>query len=64
MDLSALSARFALTAAELCDPDKLAFYTAQNLVWQRGARIGATADGMPLLEALLGELVPASLVAA
>ena len=64
VDLTALSARFALTASELCDPVKLAFYTAQGLVWQRGDRIGASAEGMPLLEALLGELVPAELVAA
>lgn len=63
VDLAALGARFGLTAAQLCDPAKLAFYTGQGLVWQRRARIGASADGMPLLEALLGELVPAELVA-
>ena len=51
---AALGARFGLDSAHLCDPDKLTFYTAQGLVWQRGARIGASADGMPLLEALLG----------
>ncbi len=62
VDLAALGARFALTEAQLCDPAKLEFYTGQGLVWQRGARIGASADGMPLLEALLGELVPAELV--
>ena len=63
IDLAALGARFGLDSAQLCDPAKLAFYTAQGLVWQRGARIGASAQGMPLLEALLGELVPAELVA-
>lgn len=63
VDLAALGARFALSEAQLCDPAKLAFYTGQELVWQRGGRIGASAQGMPLLEALLGELVPAELVA-
>lgn len=63
VDLAVLATRFGLTEAELCDPAKLAFYRAQGLVWQRDARIGASAQGMPLLEALLGELVPAELVA-
>ena len=62
VDLAVLATRFGLTEAELCDPAKLAFYRAQGLVWQRDARIGASAQGMPLLEALLGELVPAELV--
>ena len=44
VDLAALATRFGLTEAELCDPAKLAFYRAQGLVWQRGARIGARAN--------------------
>jgi len=64
LDLSALSARFGLEGAALCDPAKLAFYATQGLTWQNGSRIGVTPAGMPLLDALLGELVPAGLVAA
>ena len=64
VDLSALSARFSLPRDALCDPAKLAFYAAQGLAWQRGTRIGVTAAGMPLLDGLLGELVPAKLVEA
>ncbi len=64
VDLSALSVRFSLPRDALCDPAKLAFYAAQGLAWQRGTRIGVTAAGMPLLDGLLGELVPAKLVEA
>lgn len=64
VDLSALAARFALPAQALCDPAKLAFYTAQGLCWQKDGRIGVTDGGMPLLDGLLAELVPAGLLAA
>ena len=64
VDLAAMSRRFGLDAAELCDRAKLDFYAAQELVWSDGARMGVTPQGMPLLDALLGELVPAGLVAA
>jgi oxygen-independent coproporphyrinogen-3 oxidase len=62
VDLSVLSARFGLTAEELCNPAKLAFYAHQGLTWQDGPRIGVSEAGMPLLDGLLGELVPAELV--
>ena len=64
VDLAALAARFGLAPADLCRADKLAFYAAQGLCWQRGGCIGVTPAGMPLLDALLGELVPAELVEA
>ncbi len=64
LDLTKLADRFGLTGEALCDPDKLAFYTRQGLCWQRGERIGVSPAGMPLLDALLGELVPAELVSA
>ena len=38
-------------------------HTAKD-TWSEGARIGVAEAGMPLLDALLGELVPAALVAA
>lgn len=64
VDITALSARLYVPAEELCDADKLAFYERQGLAWRKGARLGVTAAGMPLLDALLAELVPAALVAA
>jgi oxygen-independent coproporphyrinogen-3 oxidase len=64
VDLAPLAARFGFGEAELCDPTKLAFYSRQGLTWQAGSRIGVSPAGMPLLDALLGELVPEALVAA
>lgn len=64
VDLAAKARRFGLREDQLCDPAKLAFYAGQGLAWREGARVGVTPQGMPLLDALLGELVPADLVAA
>ena len=64
VDLDTMAARFALPTDALCDPAKLAFYETQGLTWRHGTGIGVTPDGMPLLDALLGELVPAALVSA
>jgi len=64
IDLAALGRRFALAPAELVDRKGLASPLRQGLVWQDGDRLGVTEAGMPLLDALLGELVPAALLAA
>ena len=64
IDLAALAARFGLPEVELCNAAKFDFYSGQGLCWQQGARIGVTPTGMPLLDGLLGELVPAELVGA
>ncbi|MCC6924314.1 radical SAM family heme chaperone HemW [Novosphingobium sp.] len=64
VDLDALAARFGLGREELCDLAKLEFYIGQGLTWQSGTRIGVSEAGMPLLDALLGELVPEALVSA
>jgi oxygen-independent coproporphyrinogen-3 oxidase len=64
VDLAALSQRFGIGREALIDPAKLAFYETLGLAWREGDRIGITPQGMPLLDALLGELVPAALVAA
>jgi len=64
VDLAGLSQRFAIPSADLIDPAKLALYESLGLAWRDGARIGVTPQGMPLLDALLGELVPTALVAA
>ncbi len=63
VDLAALGARFSLSQNSLCDPAKLAFYASLGFLWNDGARIGVTGQGMPVLDAILGELVPAELVA-
>ncbi|MEJ5975936.1 radical SAM family heme chaperone HemW [Novosphingobium sp. PS1R-30] len=64
VDIARLAARFGLSQHQLCDPAKLTFYAGQGLTWRAGPRLGVTPQGMPLLDALLGELVPAELVAA
>jgi oxygen-independent coproporphyrinogen-3 oxidase len=63
IDLSRFSRRFGLPAEQLAVADRLEFYRGLGLVWQDGGRIGVTEEGMPLLDALLGEIVPAELVA-
>jgi len=64
IDLAAMATRFGLAPAALLDPAKAELYRQQGLVWQDGTRVGVTEAGMPLLDALLGELVPAELVEA
>ncbi len=64
VDLAKLAQRFALSESDLIDRERLRFHESLGLVWREGDRIGATAEGMPLLEALLGELVPETLAAA
>jgi oxygen-independent coproporphyrinogen-3 oxidase len=59
IDLAALSARFGLPRAGLIHPAKARFYGDLGLVRESGDRLTVTADGMPLLDALLGELVAA-----
>lgn len=64
VDLEAMSRRFAVLPSALCDEDKAGFYAAQGLIRRDGARLIVTEAGMPLLDGLLGELLPADLVAA
>jgi oxygen-independent coproporphyrinogen-3 oxidase len=64
VDLADLARRFGLEPANLCDGAKAAFYEGQGLLHREGSRVVVTEAGMPLLDGLLGELVPASLVAA
>ncbi len=64
VDLAALGARLGLPIERLCDLDRLDFYRRQGLTWRMADRIGVTAAGMPVLDALLGELVPAAPVEA
>lgn len=64
IDLAALAVRFGLAQSDLIDPAKVDFYRAQGLVWRSGPRFGVSENGMPLLDGLLGELVPVALVTA
>lgn len=64
IDLADLSKRFGLPAANMIDTDRLRLLIDLSLAWQSGDRIGVTPAGMPLLDALLGELVHGELVAA
>ena len=63
VDLAERSARLGVAPRALCDEAKLDFYIRQGLAWREGMRIGVTGTGMPLLDALLAELVPEQLVA-
>ena len=62
VDLAALGTRFGVTSDHLIDAAKLALYRDLGLARQDGARLIVTDAGMPLLDALLGELVAAELV--
>lgn len=64
VDPAALADRFGLRAAELVDRGRLSFVQSLGLAWSERGRIGVTPRGMPVLDALLGELVPAALAAA
>ena len=62
VDLAEMSRRFDVAKEDLLDDAKLALYRDLGLAWSKDERIGVTEAGMPLLDALLGELVPAELV--
>ena len=64
LDLAALATRFGTTPDALVDADRAAFYADLGFVELDGDRLTITPQGMPLLDALLAELVPAHLVAA
>lgn len=57
INLEVLGRRFGFPSEVMIDTRKLALYVDQGLVWHRGPRIGVTGRGMPLLDALLPELV-------
>ncbi|MCA0902261.1 radical SAM family heme chaperone HemW [Qipengyuania aquimaris] len=63
IDRTALTRRFDVTSVTMLDDAKLRLYRDLGLVWKKADRIGVTEAGMPLLDALLGELVSEDLVA-
>jgi oxygen-independent coproporphyrinogen-3 oxidase len=62
VDLGEMASRFGMAEAQLCNAAKARFYEQQGFVWRQGSRLGVTEQGMVLLDALLGELVPEQLV--
>ena len=62
VDLAALGARFGFAPAALIDPDKLALHRKLGLATLYGDRLTVTPAGMPLLDALLADLVAPALV--
>jgi len=64
VDLAALATRFGTEADALIDTKRAEFYAGLGFVTREGDRLTVTPQGMPLLDALLGELVSADLCAA
>ena len=64
LNLNTTGARFGIEPDHLIDPAKLALYSDLGFVRLDGPHLTVTGRGMPLLDGLLGELVPAELVAA
>lgn len=64
VDLAELGRRFGTGPVALIDADRAAFYAGLGFVIFEGTHIAITPQGMPLLDALLAELVPANLCAA
>ena len=64
LDLESLAARFNVPAETMLDAGKLQLHEGLGLVWRDREKIGVTAKGMPVLNALLADLVSAELVSA
>lgn len=64
VDCADLTSRFGFARGELIDEGKLSLHRDLGLVATEGSRIVVTDAGMPLLDALLGDLVAGELVAA
>ena len=64
IDLAVLSARFALPRGGLIEERAFARMTDLGLMWAEGSRIGVAPAGRGVLDALLGEVVADTLVAA
>jgi oxygen-independent coproporphyrinogen-3 oxidase len=62
VDLGDIAARCGVAQGDLLDPAGLERMQALGFVRQEGARLVVSDSGMPLLDALLGELVSAGLV--
>ncbi|RKF23488.1 coproporphyrinogen III oxidase [Altericroceibacterium spongiae] len=63
VDLRELSDRFGIAQSDLIVPSRQTLYRDLGFLDTTGSRLRVTEKGMPLLDALLGELVPDKLVA-
>lgn len=64
IDLAELGARFGIASERLVERSKLELYRELGFLRADGSRVQVTPRGMPLLDALLGEIVAGDLVAA
>lgn len=64
VDLGAMSARFGIPVGQMIDAERLNLLVDLTLAWRSGDRIGVTCGGMPVLDAVLGDVVHGDLVAA
>lgn len=64
INLSKLEARFGISSTDLINADRLALHSDLGLLEYDSGRITVTPSGMPLLDALLGEIVADALVTA
>ncbi len=64
VDLAALGRRFDFQTAQLVDRNSLTTLTNLGFAWEKENRIGVTERGMPVLDAILGDLVHTELVGA
>jgi oxygen-independent coproporphyrinogen-3 oxidase len=62
VDLAALGRRFGYPAEALIDQEKLALHLQLGLVTRDGSRLSVSEAGMPLLDALLADLVAPALL--
>lgn len=62
IDLESLANRFGMASTRLVNEERIARYRDQNLLWQENGRLGVTAKGRPVLDALLAEIVADELV--
>ncbi len=64
IDLGAMSARFGIPVDQMIDAERLNLLVDLSLAWRSGDRIGVTSGGMPVLDAVLSEVVHGDLVVA
>jgi oxygen-independent coproporphyrinogen-3 oxidase len=62
IDLAAMEKRFGISRSDLIRTDRLKLFCDLDLLWADDARIGLTKAGMPVLDAILGDLVGDGLV--
>ncbi|MCK0100640.1 radical SAM family heme chaperone HemW [Qipengyuania sp. S6317L1] len=64
LDLGALATRYNVPVERLIHEQKREHLKQLELIWTEGTRIGVTAKGLPVLDAILAELVDEALVLA